>query len=69
MFSKCNTPRDAAGRVASPCVSLCRINGDSDMCQGCGRMRQEIIIWRDASDDVRLRIIAQAEARQNRTRF
>ncbi|MFW9605245.1 MAG: DUF1289 domain-containing protein [Pseudomonas sp.] len=68
MYSKC-VPRDAAGRVASPCVSLCRIHGDSEMCQGCGRMRKEIIIWRDANDDTRLRIIAQAEARQGRGRL
>jgi predicted Fe-S protein YdhL (DUF1289 family) len=53
-------------RVPSPCVSLCRIDRDSELCVGCLRTRDEIAAWRDADDAFRRAVwIAIAERRQH----
>ncbi|SDU06278.1 DUF1289 domain-containing protein [Geopseudomonas guangdongensis] len=56
-------PRDAEGRIASPCVGSCGLDA-RDVCRGCGRLREEIRQWRGADDALRLEIRALAEARQ-----
>lgn len=48
--------------VPSPCISICRMNARTDMCEGCFRTRSEIAVWSGASDDSKRavwRIIAQ----------
>ena len=52
-------PRDAEGRIASPCVGSCGLDA-----RGGGRLREEIRQWRGADDALRLEIRALAEARQ-----
>ena len=32
-------------QVASPCISICNINGDSGLCEGCFRTLDEIAGW------------------------
>ena len=32
-------------QVASPCVSICNINDDSGLCEGCFRTLDEIAVW------------------------
>ena len=32
-------------QVASPCVSICDINNDSGLCEGCFRTLDEIAVW------------------------
>jgi predicted Fe-S protein YdhL (DUF1289 family) len=56
---------DQEQRVASPCVSLCRIDRDSELCVGCLRTRGEIAAWRDA-DDARRRAIWLAIAERKK---
>ena len=34
----------------SPCISVCRMDADSGLCQGCFRTLDEIIAWGRASD-------------------
>lgn len=36
--------------VRSPCVSLCRIDDETQRCRGCRRTRGEIAAWPTASD-------------------
>lgn len=36
---------DAAHRVPSPCVSVCRMHPDSGLCVGCLRSIDEIVAW------------------------
>jgi predicted Fe-S protein YdhL (DUF1289 family) len=46
--------RVAAGEVAavpSPCVSVCRMNMDTDLCEGCLRTLDEIAAWGRMSED------------------
>ncbi|CAI1158868.1 DUF1289 domain-containing protein [Serratia ficaria] len=37
--------------VRSPCVSLCRIDGETQQCRGCRRTLAEIAAWSGASDE------------------
>jgi prolyl-tRNA editing enzyme YbaK/EbsC (Cys-tRNA(Pro) deacylase)/predicted Fe-S protein YdhL (DUF1289 family) len=44
---------DAAGDlVPSPCISVCRINADSGMCEGCFRTLGEISAWARSGPDM-----------------
>ncbi|HYQ39716.1 MAG TPA: DUF1289 domain-containing protein [Pseudomonas sp.] len=56
-------PRDADGRIASPCVRECGLD-ERDVCRGCGRLREEIRQWKAADDVARLDIRARAEQRR-----
>jgi predicted Fe-S protein YdhL (DUF1289 family) len=37
--------------VPSPCISVCRINADSGMCEGCFRTLGEISGWARSGPD------------------
>jgi prolyl-tRNA editing enzyme YbaK/EbsC (Cys-tRNA(Pro) deacylase)/predicted Fe-S protein YdhL (DUF1289 family) len=37
--------------VPSPCISVCRMNAATDLCEGCFRTRDEIAAWSSADDD------------------
>lgn len=39
------------GELTSPCISVCRINAATDLCEGCFRTRDEIAAWGNAGDD------------------
>lgn len=41
----------ATGFVPSPCVSVCRMDARSGLCEGCFRTLDEIAEWSGASDD------------------
>ena len=64
--------RVAAGEVAavpSPCISVCRMDMDADLCEGCFRTLDEIAAWSRMTDEVKKvvwaliagRILRQAE--------
>lgn len=48
--------------VASPCIGICRVDGD-DVCLGCGRMIDEIVEWTRVSDARRREVVALAAER------
>ncbi|MBT9476726.1 YbaK/EbsC family protein [Polaromonas sp.] len=53
---------DTAADVPSPCISICRMNARTDLCEGCFRTRSEIAGWSGAHDDSKRavwRVIAQ----------
>jgi predicted Fe-S protein YdhL (DUF1289 family) len=56
----------AGASIASPCISICRIQADSGLCEGCFRTIPEITAWSraDEADKRQIwRVIAQrAEA-------
>ncbi|CAM3706047.1 YbaK/EbsC family protein [Polaromonas hydrogenivorans] len=37
--------------VSSPCISICRMNASSGLCEGCFRTRDEIAGWSGATDE------------------
>lgn len=47
---------DAATPVASPCISVCRIDAASGLCVGCLRTLDEIAAW-SALDDAARRVV------------
>jgi predicted Fe-S protein YdhL (DUF1289 family) len=55
--------------VASPCVSVCRIDGASGLCVGCLRTLDEIAAWSVMDDDLKRAVIAALPDRRNRVRF
>lgn len=53
------------GPVPSPCVSLCRMDAATALCQGCARTIDEIVAWGTMADEERLAVwdrIAQRRA-------
>jgi len=53
---------DTAADIPSPCISICRMNARTDLCEGCFRTRSEIASWSGAHDDSKRavwRIVAQ----------
>ncbi|EMH4107241.1 DUF1289 domain-containing protein [Serratia marcescens] len=51
--------------VRSPCVSLCRIDDETQQCRGCRRTRAEIAVWPTASDAEKRAIWRRLEPRQS----
>ena len=41
----------AAPEVPSPCVSVCRLEPDTKLCEGCLRTLEEIAAWSRMGDD------------------
>jgi predicted Fe-S protein YdhL (DUF1289 family) len=52
--------------VASPCISVCRIDPGSGLCVGCLRTLDEIAGWIDLDDTARARLVAALPARRAR---
>jgi len=48
--------------VASPCIRQCTLN-DNDVCVGCGRHLEEILVWTQATDTQKLAIVDAARRR------
>jgi uncharacterized protein len=42
---------DAEAVVPSPCISVCRMDAASGLCQGCFRTLDEIAAWGLAADE------------------
>jgi predicted Fe-S protein YdhL (DUF1289 family) len=42
---------EASARVPSPCLSICRMDAASELCEGCFRTLEEIAAWGMASED------------------
>ena len=40
-----------AGDVPSPCISVCRVDSASELCEGCFRTLDEIAAWGSMDDE------------------
>ncbi len=49
--------------ASSPCINICQMDDDSDLCLGCGRTIDEIIAWGSLHEDQRQAIMADLPAR------
>ena len=49
--------------VASPCIRNCCLD-DDDICLGCYRSLDEILLWAGASDDEKMEMLLNAENRK-----
>lgn len=61
-----NAPEPSPAAVASPCVGICRVDGE-DMCVGCGRLIGEIVEWTRVSEARRRDIVTVAAGRLSRS--
>jgi predicted Fe-S protein YdhL (DUF1289 family) len=50
--------------VASPCVSLCKMNPATGLCEGCLRTIDEIAHWSLFDDDEKRAVLTQLAARR-----
>ncbi len=46
----------AAGEIGSPCVSVCRMDPGTGLCEGCLRTLAEIADWSRMDDAARRRV-------------
>ena len=52
--------------IATPCVMVCAVDGESGLCLGCFRTLKEIAGWRALSDDERAAVMADLPGRRDR---
>ena len=52
--------------IATPCVQVCIVDGESSLCLGCYRTLSEIGGWSALSDEQRAAVMADLPARQAR---
>ncbi len=50
--------------VASPCISICRMDEVSGLCEGCLRNLDEIAFWSVLDNDDKRTVLAQIEQRR-----
>ncbi|MBU1359432.1 MAG: DUF1289 domain-containing protein [Gammaproteobacteria bacterium] len=62
-----NDAKSTQGAVASPCVSVCRMNAKSGLCDGCFRTLDEIGRWSRIDDGAKREVWAQIETRIEET--
>ena len=55
----------AGGDIPSPCVSICRVNERTGVCEGCFRTLGEIAGWSSADDAGKRRIWKLIEQRMD----
>ena len=51
------------GIVDSPCLGICELDIETDLCIGCLRTRTEVAAWSSATDEVKLEILERVKAR------
>ena len=52
--------------IATPCVQVCIVDGQSGLCLGCFRTLAEIGGWSRFTDDERASLIAELPGRRSR---
>ncbi len=56
----------ATEEVPSPCISVCRMNPQSCLCEGCLRSIEEIAQWGNAGDEFKQTILQRIEQRRQK---
>lgn len=51
---------------ASPCIGVCRMSPQTELCEGCFRTIEEIIEWRDYSEQEKREVFARTKDRCER---
>ena len=54
--------------IATPCVQVCVVDGESGLCLGCHRTLAEVASWSKLTDDERAQVMAALPARRDRIR-
>jgi predicted Fe-S protein YdhL (DUF1289 family) len=59
-------PNGPPRAIATPCIKVCVVDGESGLCMGCYRQLSEVAGWQRLSDDDRARIMAELPGRRGR---
>jgi predicted Fe-S protein YdhL (DUF1289 family) len=59
-------PSKPPAPIATPCVKVCIVDGESGLCLGCLRTLEEIAAWARFDDERRARIMAELPGRRSR---
>lgn len=54
--------------IATPCVNVCIVDGESGLCLGCHRTLAEVARWASFSDAERVAVMAGLAERRSRIR-
>jgi len=54
--------------IATPCVKVCMVDGESGLCLGCFRTLPEIAAWARFSDEERAALMGELPDRRARIR-
>lgn len=57
VLTAANVKRTPEGRVASPCINICKMHEPTALCRGCARTIPEIAGWSKSDDADRIRLL------------
>lgn len=57
-------PAPGDGGIASPCISICRMDETTGLCEGCLRNLDEIALWSVLDDDDKRQVLIEIEKRR-----
>jgi predicted Fe-S protein YdhL (DUF1289 family) len=63
ILERASAARQVTDKVPSPCISVCRMNQETWLCEGCYRSIEEICQWSAASDTDKKQMWALIEQR------
>jgi uncharacterized protein len=58
----------AAPSIATPCIQVCIVDGESGLCLGCHRTLPEVAAWARLTDEARAEVMAELPGRRSRIR-
>ena len=61
-------PASPAPPIATPCIKLCIVDGESGLCLGCFRSLPEVARWGRMDDAERIQIMDALSGRRGRIR-
>ncbi|WP_292936874.1 DUF1289 domain-containing protein [Noviherbaspirillum sp.] len=57
-------PASDTGKVPSPCISICRMNPQTGLCEGCLRSIDEIALWSTATEEMKRQVWVEIRRRR-----
>jgi len=54
--------------IATPCIKVCLVDGESGLCLGCYRTLKEVASWASLTDAARSEVMADLPQRRSRIR-
>ena len=61
-------PAGPPAPIATPCVKVCVVDGESGLCLGCYRTLHEVAAWAQLTEAARETIMAELPSRRGRIR-
>ena len=57
-------PAADTGKAPSPCISICKMNPQTGLCEGCFRTIEEIAQWSSATEEMKRQVWVEIKRRQ-----